>query len=942
MDRLDTAARPRSQARDETPTNFKSRLQAVLQTLDEARDVLLSLSNLPNLSSSAFNSATSAKGRSATASASASRSPPSTSAEARLILALLERDVAQLDETLNVVREARSDGGGRVGEDEDQAESGVAEVTELSVLDDEAAMSSEGNLHARDEVRHVARDNRNNGDKAERSRGGGRRDDTGLSATGIRPDVASHRTSSSDQPPSSRLFKKSKPSASQSRTRAEYDKEDRKQNRVDRAKSRSQRSGHTLSDSDSDTEREKEKVESEVDVPFQHQHEPELDVSPEIFAFEFIAAAHERLMSDHILRQHESEAGPRFVELSDEEDLNVGEKREPDIQESTTKQPSPAPSRSRSRRPSPPPKLDLDFDRDLDERDFKHNAGRGDDPKRRAESRRHDSGRHRDTDRGESRRSDRRLGDLVGPRSPSSKSAKSSSSKSSTSKSKSKHVATKSIRSSSRLHDHAEEHAREGQRSPDIPSLPRTNPYVREKGDHHIEHDYNRDAQFSPPPPAARSEAARLALSCASAPPSAHPDTDDLIAPRHDRQRHRRQPVELKGQGIMIGIARALEPLEANLTSLMAFALVSREAKAAVWKVLFSELLVGGRSNHGWRSDLMRVEKTLSAGQNAAGVKTMRVDPVVLEGGTTGEAATRVRAIVGLVAAEAQGFETIVEDFTDEEWDVVALGTDWILPLDQVANLQLVFIKSKRCWWELTAVLNLLTAQRRSLKTLKLGGAAMDRNWAGSSILAKPLPPPEAASRLTALDIASVMHEDTLACILRSTPLLTTLKVGFYSIGHTDDDTPPSSIVRALEYVRESLTHLTIRAPKKKPAGGIYGLIDNCLAVVHQRLEMFEFGDIQQTPSTTGGSLVTPTVLTKLPARLRILRARDLTSWTPRDVLEMLRQPESIPALEELDLWWSTARDERKEGKRERAEILRAAGELGIRCTIEVKDGADL
>lgn len=263
-------------------------------------------------------------------------------------------------------------------------------------------------------------------------------------------------------------------------------------------------------------------------------------------------------------------------------------------------------------------------------------------------------------------------------------------------------------------------------------------------------------------------------------------------------------------------------------------------------------------------------------------------------------------------------------------------------------------IESKRCWWEVSAVADLLSSQRSTLTELKLD-VAMDRNWAGSALLAAPAMSPP--SQLTRLELTSVMHEDTLACILRCTPRLESLRIGFLIIGSTEEDTPRASIVQALSLVSTSLVRLSLRAPSKRGNQDTSGLLDDCVQIL-PRLEELEFDDGED--ATLGMSLATRSLLlgsrgampsqareaTLLPATLRVLRAHHMRSFSTGDVLRLLDDPAWIPSLEVLDLSWSpeTCRSlDHAPGEplwrdRHRARIMDVATrKLGIRCKIELE-----
>ncbi|KAM0751711.1 hypothetical protein T439DRAFT_379809 [Meredithblackwellia eburnea MCA 4105] len=279
--------------------------------------------------------------------------------------------------------------------------------------------------------------------------------------------------------------------------------------------------------------------------------------------------------------------------------------------------------------------------------------------------------------------------------------------------------------------------------------------------------------------------------------------------------------------------------------------------------------------------------------------------------------------------------ESLDEDISSGDWDITSLQKDY--PLTKNSPSRLSELISRRCWWEVGAVHDLLKAQC-DLRTLRLTGAVMDREWEGSRLAALPCLQP-LTPHLTSLTLAQVMHEDTLFSILRvSGAPLTTLRLGFQSIGPTDDDTPRASIPKALALVGGTLTHLEIRSPGKS-SEDISGLLDDVVGVL-PRLEVLEFSE-RGSGATKPVPIASIKFLSSLPKALRVLRARNVVSISTSRLLTMLAEPDSIPVLEDLSLRWSRIEEPGKEvqyRERHRERIEQACRELGIRVSVGQSD----
>ncbi|GAA5906333.1 hypothetical protein JCM6882_002703 [Rhodosporidiobolus microsporus] len=437
----------------------------------------------------------------------------------------------------------------------------------------------------------------------------------------------------------------------------------------------------------------------------------------------------------------------------------------------------------------------------------------------------------------------------------------------------------------------------------------------------------------------ARSEEAQRALSLASAPP---PEPEDEPAPGAKA----REPLRLDGEKVAMAIATAVGGLEgaAGRKTLLALALVSKAYNNAATAALYASLIIPSSSQ------LDKLERVFTSNPSLGELVTS-LTILPLDGGSSASSPDVLIPPLQRLLFHLPNLRHLDEDFTSADWDVPSLasGKDYILTLSPSSPKKLVSFRSARCWWEIGALHQLLVAQPH-LKRLVLGGAAMDRDWEGQKLLASlssAAAGPAPARNLETLEVVQCMHEDTLAVLLRSCgggregqqPSLRNLRIGFQSIGSTDDDTPRASIPSALALVGSSLAHLSITAPSKG-SDDTTGLLDECLAVLPS-LQVLEFSEQTDLLPVPIGSSKT---LTLLPKTLRVLRARCVVSVSTSKVLSMLDDAgEVIPQLREVDVEWAmgTGEEEGKEPwwkERHVGRIEEACEDLGIKCRVAKGD----
>ncbi|GAA5982743.1 hypothetical protein JCM11641_007774 [Rhodosporidiobolus odoratus] len=437
-----------------------------------------------------------------------------------------------------------------------------------------------------------------------------------------------------------------------------------------------------------------------------------------------------------------------------------------------------------------------------------------------------------------------------------------------------------------------------------------------------------------------RSEEAKRALDMASAPPPLSDDEDGRRGAFPPQSKHR-EPLRLDGDKIAKAMALAVATSPGGKETLLKLATVSKTYSNAANLVLYSTITI---------TSLPQLERLNSTFDSHSSLGQLTTSLTILPLDKVSSAASPESIIPALaqLVSHVPNLTSFDEDFTTADWDVTSLltGKEYPLTISPSAPKNLTRFRSAKCWFEIGALYQLLTSQP-NLKELIIGGAAMDRDWEGAKLIsalssASAGPPP--ALRLESLEAAQVMHEDTLAVLLRacggSSGALRSLRIGFQSIGSTDDDTPRASIPAALALVGSSLIHLAISAPSKA-SDDTTGLIDDALDVLPS-LEILEFSEqTDLVPAPIGSSKT----LTKLPKSLKTLRASSVVSISTGKVLTMLDDPEMIPGLREVDFVWAvgTGEEEGTEAwwkERHVGRIEEACEEIGIRCRVKKGDEA--
>ncbi|TNY17391.1 Proteophosphoglycan ppg4 [Rhodotorula diobovata] len=424
-----------------------------------------------------------------------------------------------------------------------------------------------------------------------------------------------------------------------------------------------------------------------------------------------------------------------------------------------------------------------------------------------------------------------------------------------------------------------------------------------------------------------RSEDARRALELASAPMEDDEARADDVAPV-------RVPPVLSGGKIGSVIARAVaqQDVAHGKGGLLALCRVSREYRGAVTPLLYRTVTLASKEQ------LDRLSRTLESNPSLGGlVDALVIHP--LDAHLPSPAPESLIPPLKALLDRLPSLTSLDEDFTVGDWDVGDLSNGHDYPLTVASPVRgLVRFRSAKSWWEIGALWSLLQSQP-NLVELCLGGAAMDRDWVGTKLLAALSPPSPGgtvapARHLESLEVAQVMHEDTLAVLLRATGAssshsssststagrLKSVRLGFQCVGNTDDDTPRASIPAALALVGSTVTHLALTAPSKASDDPL-GLLDDVVAVL-PRLEVLEWSEATDLAPVP---LATPKLLARLPSSLQVLRARSLVSLSTSVVLSFLHD-DAPRALRVVDESWYKARHVPR--------IEDTAAELGIECCV--------
>lgn len=433
-----------------------------------------------------------------------------------------------------------------------------------------------------------------------------------------------------------------------------------------------------------------------------------------------------------------------------------------------------------------------------------------------------------------------------------------------------------------------------------------------------MELDAKRSSQLRsrPPDPPRRyissrslpSQVPRRSISCIIA-----NDAVPLLFPVQGRYQKSR-PQSTRPVKLSLDSDRVLQTIASHLLvdrkvgTVAALTVVSRQAFEAVVSMLYKHVTIPSTKS---LSDFTRTLTTA----RAKTVLTLTIAPLQ---GSPGSHIAALSRLLSLLPA----LETLVEFWPSEDWDVVT--RDDYPALD---NCQLSSLVSRKGWFEIGALVSILSTQR-SLRRLVLGGALVDREWQGAQL--RSLADLPTISTLTSIDIAQIIHDDTLVVLLRLCPNLVSLKIGLQSVGSTDDDTSQTSIVEALKTVKSCLRHLTLRTPTRSSAE-TRGLLDACISFLS--LESLTIDERVVEPSThrEHAALASNKVLLALPSRLRELEGFDVVSFGPKDVLLMLSRPDLIPVLDKLKITFVKVED-----PNELRQIDRACHDYGIQVAVSV------
>ncbi|GAA5967157.1 hypothetical protein JCM3765_001548 [Sporobolomyces pararoseus] len=448
-----------------------------------------------------------------------------------------------------------------------------------------------------------------------------------------------------------------------------------------------------------------------------------------------------------------------------------------------------------------------------------------------------------------------------------------------------------------------------------------------------------------------RSQEVQKALEMASAPPGSSDESSRDTRRRGGRQDRKKRVVvvRLDEEDVIRGIARASD--QVTRSKLL---LVSEKYRKMVEPIIYSHLTVGS---------INQAEKLTRTFESNSGiakfVTSLEITPLD-SSSRSSDPQSLVEPLQRLISLFPH-LETFKEDFTKSDWDV---SDSSLYPLSLSSPAcSLKSFTSSRCWWEIGALRELFNSQP-GLARVVLGGAAMDREWEGTKLKSNLLSNPP-TSQIESLEVAQVMHEDTLSVLLllSRNPRFSTLRISFQSIGPSDDDTPLSSIPSALKLIGSTLTHLTLLAPNQVSSARVSedtsifleeilvflpNLItlefqETCLSIdsVPVPICSVKIFNNQEEEEGGGGGI--------LSRNLKTLRIRGLFSISTKEVLNFLLQgdPEVIPVLEELDLEWASKtkkeeeevefeREEEDEwyDEREAVKIRRVCEEFGIRCKV--------
>ncbi|GAA5980974.1 hypothetical protein JCM5350_004785 [Sporobolomyces pararoseus] len=439
-----------------------------------------------------------------------------------------------------------------------------------------------------------------------------------------------------------------------------------------------------------------------------------------------------------------------------------------------------------------------------------------------------------------------------------------------------------------------------------------------------------------------RNAEVQRALEMASAPPRSSEDSPS----RDTRRRGRKQRftvVRLNEENVIKTIAK-----ESDQTTKFQLLLVSKTYQRILEPIVYSRITVGSIDQ------VEKLSRTFESNSVLANlVKSLEITPLDSSSSTSSRSRSLSNEDPQSLLEPLQQLVSLLpnlkdfkEDFTKSDWDV---SEPSLYPLSLTSpTCQIKSFTSKRCWWEIGALYELFT-HNTDLVQVVLGGAAMDRDWEGTKLKSTLLNRPP-NSQIESLEVAQIMHEDTLSVLslLSRNPLFKTLRISFQSIGPSDDDTPLSSIPSSIKLIGSTLNHLTLIAPNQVSTARVSEDTSILLEEVLTCLPNLITLEFQETFNEDEPNDSVPIVSSKifggggggelglLSKKLKTLRARELFSITTRDVLRLLeRDPELIPVLEELDLEWASSKEtEVWYDEREAVKIRKVCEEYGIKCYV--------
>jgi hypothetical protein len=443
-----------------------------------------------------------------------------------------------------------------------------------------------------------------------------------------------------------------------------------------------------------------------------------------------------------------------------------------------------------------------------------------------------------------------------------------------------------------------------------------------------------------------RSQQVEKALDMASAPPGSSEEDEinsrSIItssisnSSRRKSRSRQKKVVRLNEENVIKLVARESDQgTKANLVQ------VSRKYYKIVEPILYSFITVS--SHH----QVVELDQLFETKPHLAEIVTsLTVLPLDDNDDDATDPSSLLDSLRSLVT-QLPNLKNLDEDFTKSDWDVISCRHGYFL--DATTTSKLRCFTSRRSWWEIGALYELLSCQP-SLTNVVLGGAAMDRDWEGSKLKASLLASQQTVeSSVRSLSVSQIMHEDTLSVLLLlcRNPRFETLSISFQSIGPSDDDTPIYSIPLAFKLagggVGDTLTRFKILAPltisRDKISEDTSSLLEDLLPLLPNltTLEFQEtFNDNIRVP------IASSSIFTKkgvLPKSLRFLKARQLFSIKTSEIVELLLLEEVIPVLEEIDIEWAAAAHGEEEEEEwwnqgQVEEIRTVCNEFGIRCKV--------